>query len=144
MATSNRSPEFKRLQREWDQKLKDSGFEEIEDRESPREFLKRWHGSYFRSTWSEAREAYFQKASSFLNWYGFSSILERAVWQKHSEGRTLREIEKETVAGRRISKDRAHKIIRALQEIMLAYAVPDEPGEHVLIAVNARQIRKRG
>src|SRR3954469_24220698 len=98
MASTYRTVQFKKLQREWDKKLKSTGFDDIEDRNSPREFLKRWHGSYFRAVWSDSKEAYFTKARAFLTWFQFQSKVEKEIWERHAEGQTLREIAEKKIS----------------------------------------------
>lgn len=105
----------KSLQDEWDQKLRDSGFEDIEDRHSPREMLKTWHSTQFARRFNkerfDARRDYFDRATHFLHSHPFRSVLEKTIWELHSEGKSLREIAKETG---KVSKDGALKVIRAL------------------------------
>lgn len=105
----------KALQDEWDAKLKASGFEDIEDRDSPREMLKSWHSTIFINKFDSARFAakqkYFEMVTHFLNAHTFTSDLEHQVWLLHSEGKSLREIARETG---KVSKDGALKIIRKL------------------------------
>ncbi len=105
----------KALQDEWDRILKASGFEDIEDRNSPNEMLKTWHSSHFARRYNpetfEAKKVYFDDATEFLNTYKFKTRLERTIWELHTEGRSLREIAKETG---KVSKDGALKIIKQL------------------------------
>lgn len=109
----------KSLVTEWDQRLKESGFQDIEDRDSPREMLKSWHSTLFIHRYDKerfsARQQYFELATQFLNAHEFNSDLEREVWFLHSEGKSLREIANETG---KVSKDGALKIIKSLRKAM--------------------------
>lgn len=104
---------------EWDQKLRESGFIDIEDRDSPREMLKSWHSTLFIHRFDQerfsARQQYFELVTQFLHSYEFDSELEREIWFLHSEGKSLREIAK--ITGQ-VSKDGALKIIRKLLRAM--------------------------
>lgn len=112
-------------QRIWDKKLKESGFEDIEDRNSPREMLKSWHSwtfiHHYNAETFAARQQYYELASHFLNGHKFESATEREVWRLHSEGDSLRKIANEiSKQGTAMSKDGALKIIRSLLKAMKA------------------------
>lgn len=88
------SDDSKRLKELWHQKLKDSGFEDIETTDGR---LKRWAYDYARdrSLWSwEAKEAYYRMARYFLNDYEFKTSRERIIWEYHAEGISIRDIVK--------------------------------------------------
>lgn len=86
---------LQQLQKKWYKKLKDSGFNDIEDVNSKKQWLKRWDDYYFRrrfnKTTFEARECYFQAAVDMLNTHKFSR-LGRMIWKRHAEGMEVREI----------------------------------------------------
>lgn len=109
----------KDLVQEWDRKLAESGFKEIEDRDSPREMLKSWHSTMFIHRYDQerftARQKYFELATHFLHRHRFDSTLEQQIWFLHAEGRSLREIAAETG---KTSKDGALKVVRKLQKAM--------------------------
>lgn len=114
---------FRDLQREWDEKLKKAGFEDIEDRNSPREMLKAWHSTMFVHRFDEgkftARQRYYEMATHFLQSHRFESEVEREVWRLHADGESLRKIASQvSEAGMAISKDGALKIIRSLLKAM--------------------------
>lgn len=114
---------LRNLQREWDKKLKDSGFKDIEDRESPREMLKSWHSTMFVHRFDEgrftARQKYYELATQFLTSHNFQSEVDREVWRLHTEGESLRKIAMElTAQGTTMSKDGAMKIVRTLLRVM--------------------------
>lgn len=112
--------ELKKLQDKWYKKLAKAGFEDIEDINSPNEFLKEWHGSWFRSRGHASRftakESYFYQAGHFLTNHEFKNEQEKKVWKLHSEGLSLREIAK---AMRWKSHFNVNLIIKRLREEML-------------------------
>ena len=111
----------KDLQATWDQKLKDSGFVDAEDRKTGK--LKMWHSQAFRQRTTPvtfaAKKAYFEKASRFLHTYEFESLEESLVWIMHADGRYIREIAAALkLAGYETNKDRVNKMIRRLANVM--------------------------
>lgn len=100
---SQNSKDFKKLQREWNKRLKDSGFKDIEQ---PDGRLKRWDSHYFQLQFSqnhqgltkeyqESKIAYYRMAGYFLNDYKFQDEVEKLIWNMHSEGVGQRAIIKE-------------------------------------------------
>ena len=88
--------ELQKLKAEWNQKLKDSGFEDIEDSQ---ERLHRWHNNDFRRIdldFYNARKQYFEDAQEFLNWYEFNSPEDKIVWELHTAGLPIRQIAEKT------------------------------------------------
>jgi hypothetical protein len=81
--------------------------------------LKSWHSTLFIHRYDRerftARQHYFELVTQFLHSHEFESDLEREIWFLHSEGKSLRDIAKETG---QVSKDGALKIIRKLQRSM--------------------------
>ncbi len=108
----------KKLQRQWQAKLKQSGFVDIEDVDSPREMLKRWDSTYFINLCTpdqfHARVTYFSNCRDFLNKYKFLNKLERNIWYWHAEGLGYREIAKKT----KHSPDNTLKTINRLKGFM--------------------------
>lgn len=122
---------FKSLQAEWDKKLKASGFEDIEDRNSDKEFLKSWHSDYFRCRYTtdefEAKREYYEMACRFLHEVFFDSDTllffgvrdeEREIWELHSKGNSIRDI----AALLGVKKCRVEKILSRLVDLMLERA----------------------
>lgn len=93
-----KTKQFKTLQREWYRKLKDSGFDDIEDVDSPEEYLKAWHSQYFQKRHTPdkfiANQEYYRRTQAFLMHYTFANQLDKQIWKMHSEGRPLRAIAK--------------------------------------------------
>ncbi len=80
------SKEFRALQAEWDQKLKESGFVDCEQRD---EHLKVWSmrvALHHSDSQREAKEEYYRAAGHFLYDYPFSDPAERRIWELHCEG----------------------------------------------------------
>lgn len=89
--------ELKKLQKQWYQKLKATGFEDIEEFDSPRQMLKRWAKQDFLNMTDakiEERRLYYQEADYFLEWYTFTDPVDKIIWELHAAGKTVREIEK--------------------------------------------------
>ena len=89
------SEAFKKLQKEWAQKLKDSGFEDIENSRGVLKYFcnekfkaNRQHGLRVASIIkrNEATEEYFNEATNILRTYNFQSNLEKTIWELHCEG----------------------------------------------------------
>lgn len=81
----------KELQRYWYQKLKESGFEDIETDQG---FLKKEVGSSTKEraiSDREAREIYYASAAAFLHAYSFETLSDYRIWSSHVEGKSLRE-----------------------------------------------------
>jgi hypothetical protein len=82
---------FKALQKAWYKKLRDEGFDDIEQDE---ENLKVWHSHFFanrlknrhtQSSWA-SKEEYFRVAGQFLHDHEFLDPLDKAVWELHANG----------------------------------------------------------
>lgn len=83
----------KKLQAEWDVKLKQSGFDDIEQDEFR---LKKWDSHYFSARYSEltftSKAEYFIWAERMLIEQQFKGIKEKTVWWMHSQGYLDKEI----------------------------------------------------
>lgn len=113
--SQHNSQELKKLQREWDEKLKKSGFQEIENRENG--LLKVWHSYHFQKQDQgriESQSLYYEKAWEFFHRHPFKDLLELRIWELHCEGLSLRQIAKEL----RLKTCRAYKVICVLKELM--------------------------
>lgn len=100
---------LKKLIREWDRKLKDSGFIDIEDRETG--LIKNWsgqvsYGSTYRDddtfidkvnkhnrhygygslAYQESKAEYFRLAAQCLHDKEFKSVVHKEIWELHCEG----------------------------------------------------------
>jgi hypothetical protein len=132
-----KTKEFKQLHRAWMDKLKDEGFKDIEDVNSPLEMLKTWDSMYFldgAESFSEVEE-YYQIARELLNTHDFDSAIEKIVWEFHSEGMSVRAIELKLIESKiyawealalgknlkavtKLNKDAINVIIQRLQKFI--------------------------
>lgn len=113
------SPAFKALQAKWYDKLATKGFEDIEERNSPREMLKCWHNTWFQARGTPdqiAKQAqYYQMATDMLNTYEFATKLDRKIWELHANGNSVREIAKIV----KLAKSPVHLRIQRVKAAML-------------------------
>ena len=112
------SREFKEIQTYWYGRLKDEGFDDIEDTNSPMEKLKSWHS--FRFTHDdldhfETRRAYYDRALEFLHSHSFESERDMSVWALHCEGVSIRNIALKLS----IKQYQAHRVIIACSDLIL-------------------------
>lgn len=113
--------EFQRLNEEWQQKLKDTGFKDIENKNYD---LMSFHGTLFNghkrtqdsTEYMESKLQYFQMASSLLNDYRFKTKLDKTVWTYHAEGKKNTEIFK--LLGEKLKLTKINGIVLALKEKM--------------------------
>lgn len=127
--------DFKTLQKHWYKKLKEVGFEDIEDTNSPREYLKTWHSTYFIHRYTketfEAKAEYYRMACHFLYEYDFENNLDRIIWELHSDGKSFRDISIHLKKNKiHANKDKINKIVTKLVEIMKTYQTSDEEGPY--------------
>lgn len=118
--------EFKQLQKVWNEKLKDNGFEDIEDqtrliRGHPP--LLKWDSFYFQARHApvafKCDQEYYSMTINFLNKFSFKSHLEKQAWAHHSDGFSIREITLLIVnSGIQISKSQVHRILSKLEQTM--------------------------
>ncbi len=85
---------YKKERAKWYAKLKKSGFEDIEANEHS---LKSWSSKFVRAdktsitSW-QAKQEYYYQATHFLNSHKFETNLEKAIWEYHANGISVREI----------------------------------------------------
>jgi hypothetical protein len=121
--------DFDKLQAEWDEKLKESGFQDIESRDDR---LKKWSTklfSYYQSDAWEAKRTYYQMAENFLGDYKFETEREKTIWAYHSEGISCRNISKifKDAGIKGLSKSMVFSVIKKLQKSMYAmYLTPQQ------------------
>ena len=91
----------KALQAKWNKKLADSGFVDIEEPNSPLEWLKRWDSNYFarRTAWRgpermAAQADYYHQCFQFLHNHQFDVELERKIWAMHADGISAAQIKR--------------------------------------------------
>lgn len=113
--------EFKELQSEWYNKLKDSGFKDIEQEDGN---LKIWNSSFFQRRYPPdvfiAKASYYRMAEHFLNAYAFSAPIDKLVWELHSNGISYRGIIREaSKKGIKLYKGKVAAIINRLSKEMI-------------------------
>lgn len=117
---------FLSLQREWYQKLKDSGFIDLEKLLPSGDMADLLSGGGLRSDYTptviEARYSYFAKARRFAQYYDrFPSDLHREIWRLYGEGLSMRAI------GKRVNRSvgRVHPKIAELMDEFRHWIDPD-------------------
>src|SRR5690242_16509010 len=107
-------PAYKALRDKWYDLLALTGFDDIEDTNSPRQMLKCWDSLWFQSEYTPQefleRQKHYQMSENFLLTYQFKSDFEREVWTLYANGLTGREIARTIEA----NKDRVNQTIRHL------------------------------
>lgn len=98
MPQQNEDKDFKIIQKEWYEKLKNEGFNDIEDTSHPHSPLKCWHSLRWKKLSPDKIERvrhYYDKAQALLHIYKFQTELERLIWELHSQGHSKYQIEKQ-------------------------------------------------
>ncbi len=86
----------------WEQKLKDSGFVDIESKYGNDWHLKRYESNYFVQAshgWRgpdvhQAHVKYFEDARARMHTYNFNNKYDKTIWWLHANGLYIREIAK--------------------------------------------------
>lgn len=87
----------KKLTKLWYGKLKESGFDDIEDTRHKDSPLFVWHSLKWQQCSPEKVEAiqtYYAQANDLLNTYEFENETHRKIWELHCEGASKRKIER--------------------------------------------------
>lgn len=119
----------KELEEEWNKKLKESGFEDIEQ---PDGKLKLWHSHYFGKALTDpitakAKEEYYTMAAEFLDTYSFASPEEKHIWEMHASGKTVSEIYRHLKdTDRKMYRDGIIKLVKRLADTMVTGWRPKE------------------
>lgn len=114
-----KTPKFKSLRTKWYKKLKDKGFEDIEQDDVR---LKQWSDTYFKrngasqsnNTIVKAKLAYYSSCRQFLEEYKFKNKIEKQMFAMHSEGIGIRVIAVEL----KTYRTKVHKILQRLVKEM--------------------------
>lgn len=90
-------PEFKKLQKEWNKKLKASGFEDIENISPEHQSIRTPHSHYFFSRYTpeqieETLNYYSECMHFYWHYTEFKSKREKEMWFLYSQGMTRRKI----------------------------------------------------
>lgn len=106
---------FEDLNKVWKDKLKESGFEDIEQDE---DHLKTWHSKRFKTRsareYGKEKLEYYRRARQFLHEYSFKNEAEYKVWKMHSDGISLADIDL-SLGGRH---GKANYVVRKLRILM--------------------------
>jgi hypothetical protein len=132
---SSPSPRLKAI---WAKKLKDSGFEDIEQESG---MLKTWSSVAYTGRagssddrWGTdiqgkivtnyAKAEYYRLAEQFIYSHKFGSALEREIWTLHANGTSCRNIAKKLrpLTRKKLNKDSINEIVSTLTKIMLSQA----------------------
>lgn len=118
--------EFKNLQRKWYDKLDKKEFKDIEYKGH----LKRSERFYALERYSNetaaVKEEYYRLAGHFLYDFSFETALERAIWELHSTGLSVRKIVTALKKRRfHVYRRKVDEIVRKLAAEMIKYARQD-------------------
>lgn len=125
---SEKDDEFIKLQQIWYEKLKASGFE---DQENAAGYMKDWPSVRLRRQYTpeafKEKQDYYRIASQLLHEDIFKNDLEKQIWERHTEGITMREIATELRAEYpTINKDSVHGVISKLSKIVYTRILNEE------------------
>ena len=92
--------DFESIQKFWYQKLKDSGFEDIEKIQRDHRFVLKNHHSHYLNlkytrTRNQSNRFYYEISNQILNDYPFKCEKEKLIWEHHNDGKSIRKISKE-------------------------------------------------
>lgn len=83
---------FRRLNAEWREKLKESGFKDLEDAANPDRPIEPFNVRTARWEDREAVQKYFRQADDYLRLATFKTKAERRIWELHCSGLTTYQI----------------------------------------------------
>lgn len=114
--------EFLKLNAQWRKKLEKSGFADAENKEGN---LNSWQGEDFKKTsknhqslvYVKSKIEYYNMATSFLNEYVFDNIIDKMIWELHSEGCSKEEIIK-TINKPKVKSFKVKTVIKELKAKM--------------------------
>ena len=135
-------PSFKEAEAQWYKKLKDEGFQDIEDTSRDDRPLKVWDRSYFLKLDDlsfAAKQSYYRQASNFLEQHDFKNEVQRRIWELHTEGISRRDIASK-IKGLKPTYKQASvgNILLSLRNIMFKLLKDNQAGEE-----NENLIRER-
>ena len=107
---------FVKVQAEWAAKLKQSGFNDLEDAADPDAYIQPEIIS--KKSRYGFDEEHFELCQSILRDYPFREDLQRAIFELHAEGKSIREIEQwlSENSTKRLGRNRIHEIIKRIKE----------------------------
>ena len=119
--------EFKKLNKSWQQKLKDSGFDEIEDIdprfENKEPYFKCWHSHHFFKSYTpeefEEKQTYYRQVAHFYwHYLEFKNRWEKEIWRLHGEGFSRRKIAQVLKPKYKITDSSVQIILSKLKKVM--------------------------
>lgn len=126
-----KQPSYRQLRDLWYKKLKEDGFEDIETKSgmlkggsSTYEFTR--ERAYQQQGGFEAKIAYYDMATKFLNEYKFTKRLDKIIWEYHVNAISVRNISK-LLRAAKVSKIDYNTVCRRIQkyrEIMKKLYIP--------------------
>lgn len=90
LSNSFKTEQFRKLQKEWYDRLEKEGFKDIE---SEKGFLKEWSSwfdTHYTAQTFESKRQYYVFAERFLLAYSFENNIEKKIWECHCEGKSIR------------------------------------------------------
>lgn len=122
---ANKKTEFNILKKIWDEKLKESGFKDIEYKSGS---IASGVPSSLRGATSnlrakvESTEEYYRMTYHFLNDHKFESELEKVIWEYYTNGLSYRSISKilRTAGVSSFHKEEVMAVINKLEKLMKA------------------------
>lgn len=105
--------DFKTLQAEWYEKLRKSGFKDIEGASKDLSLTTRFKNK--KGFKIENITIYYAKCMDFYQEYDFKKPKHKQVWLLHSNGESIRKIAKTL----KLSKSNIHRIVKHYETIML-------------------------
>jgi hypothetical protein len=122
---NNQNPEFLALQKKWYKKLADEGYKDIEQADG---LLKSWNfgrKDHIDLGVRAIRAEYYRLAGQFCYVHKFKSSLEKAIWQMHSEGISIRRISRALWPKNPdiyLDRNRVYITIKKLAKVMIVEA----------------------
>lgn len=117
---------YEELRDEWYAKLKDGGFQDIEDKQGRiLEWSSRFNAKHDQVD-MDAKLAYAQMADRFLDEYKFDTDLEKTIWAYHANAISVRDIAVMLQkVGINYHKDKVHGVVKKLKKSMFSmYLLP--------------------
>jgi hypothetical protein len=116
--------EFKTLKNEWNEKLKKSGFVDIENADIELESSVTVQSEIISTAQTESHSGleYYQFCQQILDEYKFQRSIDRQIFELHAEGRTLSEIKTwlDKNSLKKLSKMQISRIIIAVKKRFLS------------------------
>lgn len=106
MSNPFKTPEFKRLFKEWNQVLEQEGLSEIEELQLPFSLRKSEH----RTDKIKEKDRYYELAFDLLQTFKFKNDMYQYIWALHCNGITVRDISK-MINQKKFSKTTVNRII---------------------------------